>query len=59
MLAKSETHTKRQATQHGWMPGLLGDGDKEIEIVFGEEKIFCTGPTSAAKAEQKSCTGTT
>jgi hypothetical protein len=28
----------RQATQHGWLPSLLGDGDKEIEIVFGEEK---------------------
>jgi hypothetical protein len=41
------THTNRQATQ-------LGDGDKEIEIVYGEEKIFCTGQTRAAKAEQKS-----
>jgi hypothetical protein len=35
---------------------LLGDEDKEIVSV--EEKIFCTGPTRAAKAEQKSCTGT-
>jgi hypothetical protein len=26
-----ETHTKRQATQHGYLPSLLGDGDKEIE----------------------------
>jgi hypothetical protein len=30
------------------------DGDKGIEIVYGEEKIFCTGPPRAAKAEQKS-----
>ncbi len=34
----TETHTKRQATQHGCLPSLLGDGDKGIEIVFGEEK---------------------
>jgi hypothetical protein len=33
---------------------MLGDGDKGIEIVYGEEKIFCSGPTRAAKAEQKS-----
>ncbi len=25
-----------------------------IEIVYGEEKIFCTEPTRATKAEQKS-----
>jgi hypothetical protein len=24
----SETHTKRQATQHDCLPSLLGDGDK-------------------------------
>jgi hypothetical protein len=36
-----DTHTKRQATQHGCLPSLLGDGDKGIEIVYGEEeKIF-------------------
>jgi hypothetical protein len=34
------------------VPSLLGDGDKWIEIVVGEEKIFCTGPTRAAKAVQ-------
>jgi hypothetical protein len=33
---------------------LLADGDKVIEIVYGEEKIFFTGPTRAAKEEQKS-----
>ncbi len=26
----------------------LGDGDNEIEIVYDEEKIFCTGPTVLA-----------
>jgi hypothetical protein len=32
---------------------LLGDGDKGSEIVYSEEKkIFCTGPTTAAKAEK-------
>jgi hypothetical protein len=33
-----ETLTKRQATQHGCLPSLLCDGDKGIEIVYGEEK---------------------
>ncbi len=28
----------RQATQHGCLPSLLGDGDKGIKIVYGEEK---------------------
>jgi hypothetical protein len=27
---RPETHTKRQATQHGCLPSLLGDGDKGI-----------------------------
>jgi hypothetical protein len=49
-------HTKRQANQHGCLPCLMGDRDKEIEIVYGEAKIFFTGPTRAAKAEQKSLT---
>ncbi len=49
----SETHTKRQATQHDFMPSLLGD-DGTKGIVYGEEKIFCTVPTRAAKQEQKS-----
>jgi hypothetical protein len=35
-----ETHTKRQATQHGWLPSLLDDGDKGTEILYGEEKII-------------------
>jgi hypothetical protein len=33
-----ETHTKKQATQHGCLPSLLGDRDKEGEIVYVEEK---------------------
>jgi hypothetical protein len=52
--------TKRQATQHGCLPSLLGGADIGIEIVHGEEINICTGPTRAAKAEQKSpVTGTT
>ncbi len=38
ILSLPETHTKRQATQYGSLPGLPGDGDKGIEIVYGEEK---------------------
>jgi hypothetical protein len=53
-IEEPETHTKRQATQHGCLPSLLGGGNKEIEIVYGEEKIFSTGPTRAANAGQKS-----
>jgi len=51
-----KTHIKRQATQHGCLPSLLGDGYKGSEKVYeySEEKIFCTGPTRAARAEQKS-----
>jgi hypothetical protein len=30
----AETHTEGQATQHGCLPSLLGDGDKGIEIVL-------------------------
>ncbi len=33
-----ETQTKRQATQHGFLSSLLGDGDKGIEKVYDEEK---------------------
>jgi hypothetical protein len=35
-----ETHTKRQATQHGCLLSLLCDGDKRSEIVYGEEKYI-------------------
>jgi hypothetical protein len=36
-----ETHIKRQATRHDYLPSLLDDGDKictVIEVVHGEEK---------------------
>jgi hypothetical protein len=36
------------------VPSLLGNGEKGIEKVYGEEKIFCIGVTRAAKAKQKS-----
>ncbi len=60
-LGSRQRHKKRQATQHGCLTSLLGDGDKGIEIMYGEEKIFCTGQTRAAKAcrTKISCTGTT
>ena len=51
-MLSSETHTKRQATQNGFLPSLLGDGDKIIDIMFGEEKIYCSRTTRAAKEEQ-------
>jgi hypothetical protein len=33
----SETHFKRQATQHDSLATLLGGGDKRYEMVYGEE----------------------
>jgi hypothetical protein len=39
-MVQPENHTKRQAIQHGSLPSLLGDGDKGIEIVYGEGKYF-------------------
>ncbi len=50
---RPETLTKRQATQKGCLPSLLGGRDKGIETVYREEKIFCTGPIRAVKGEQK------
>ncbi len=47
-----ETHTKRQATQHGCLSSLLGDGDKWTVIVYGEKKKISTEPTGAAMAEK-------
>ncbi len=35
-----EANTKRQVTQHGCMPCLLGDRDKGIEIVYCEGKTI-------------------
>jgi hypothetical protein len=53
-MEEAEIHTKRQATQHGGLSSLLDGGDKRMEIVYGEEKIFSIGPTRAAKAGQNS-----
>ncbi len=50
--AIAETHIKRQATRYDCLPILQGDGDKCSEIVYGEEKILCTGPTGASKEGQ-------
>ncbi len=38
ILRQLYTDTKRQATQHGCMPSWLGDGDKGVDKVYGEEK---------------------
>ncbi len=39
-----ETHTKSQATKHGCLPSLLGEGNKGVKIVLAEEKnIFVLG----------------
>jgi len=52
---RPETYTERQATLHGCLPSLVGDWDKEIEIVCDEEKnILYRANYRAAKAEQKS-----
>ncbi len=55
-MLQPETHTKRQATQHGCLPSLLGDRDKGIEIMFGEQKKLYRAiwPTRTSKGEQKS-----
>jgi hypothetical protein len=37
-VSSTQRHNKRQVTQHGCLPSLLGDGDKGIEILYGEEK---------------------
>ncbi len=55
ILLLPKTHNRRQATQHDCRSSWLGDGDIPSEKVYGDKKkIFCTGPTRAAKAEQKS-----
>jgi hypothetical protein len=46
-VCSPETHIKRPATRHDCLPSLLGDGVKWIEIVYGETKIICSGPTRA------------
>jgi hypothetical protein len=44
-----ETHNKRQATQRCCLPIILGDRDKVIERMNGEEKIVGTGPNEHSK----------
>jgi hypothetical protein len=52
-----ETNSKRQATQYGCLPSLLGDRDKGIEIVYGEEKsiLYWAYYRAVKNAEQNSC----
>jgi hypothetical protein len=38
LYPETRTRTKRLATQQGCLPSLLGDGEKGIEIAYGEEK---------------------
>jgi hypothetical protein len=47
IFKSTDYESMRQVTQHGCLPSLLGDGDKEIQIVYGEEKNIFTGPTRA------------
>ncbi len=44
---------QRQATQHGYLPGLLGDGDKRIEILYGEEKNILYWADWSSQAQNK------
>jgi hypothetical protein len=50
-MTQPETYSKRQATKHGCLPSLMGNGDKGIEILYSEEKVIFTEPTRAAKAK--------
>jgi hypothetical protein len=50
LVKTRDTDTKRQSNQHGCLPSLEGDGDKEIEKIYGEIESILTGPTRAAKA---------
>jgi hypothetical protein len=45
-----ETHNKRQAMRHDYLPSLLGDGPMKTV----RKQIFCTEPTRPTKACQKS-----
>jgi hypothetical protein len=53
----SETQTKRQATQHGCLPSLLGDGDKGIEKYRVRKKYFVQ--LEQPRLKKISCTGRT
>jgi hypothetical protein len=47
-----DTHEER-ATQLGYLSGWQGDRDKGIEIVYGEDELFCTGPTIEQPRQKK------
>jgi hypothetical protein len=49
-----QRHTLRDRRPSTTGCKLAGHGEKRIDIVYYEEKVFCTGPTKTAKAEQKS-----
>ncbi len=34
---RPETHFNRQATRHDCLPSLMGNGNKIIEIVYGDD----------------------
>ncbi len=55
--ARPETHTKRQATQQGCLPILLGDGDEGTVTVYGEEKNYFVLGRLVSQGRRKSCTG--
>jgi hypothetical protein len=40
--------------QHGCLPSLLGDGDKKIEPVYGEETNYSYWADLSSQGEQKS-----
>jgi hypothetical protein len=69
-IVPTETHTKRQATQHDCLPSLMNDGDKRIEIVDGEGKHILywadyssheagQKPLVSARQAQRTCQGRT
>jgi hypothetical protein len=51
-LRPNKRQIKKQATRHDCLSTLLGNGDKETKIVYGEEKIFYTGLTREARQDK-------
>ncbi len=59
-MHRPETHTTRQATQHGCLPSFLGGGDKGIQRVYGEEKNILHQADRSSQGRTKiSCTNRT